>query len=165
MNVECEMTTSTKDAIEMWGAIAGIVVCIFVVLDFILDRWRYITRISVWLWRRGVKLGPQSTVALEIPPTPTANTLPTGTTGGVTKTIARYIMQGQDQLLAYTTTREGFPGTRFLVVRNRPNQQPQSCDTPRRDEANARWNEWYQEWKKKGFGGASGTGLFGEPPF
>jgi hypothetical protein len=53
----------------------------------------------------------------------------------------------------------------LLVVRNRPNQQPQSCETPDRDEANARWIEWYQEWKKKGFGGASGTGLFGEPPF
>ena len=100
-----------------------------------------------------------------IPPAPSAVTLPTGTSDGVTKTIAKYVMQGQDQLLAYTTTREGLPGTRFLVVRNRPNQQPQSCETPNRDEANARWNEWYQEWKNKGFGGASGTGLFGEPPF
>lgn len=59
MNVEREMTTSTKDAIEMWGAIAGIVVCIFVVLDFIFDRWRYIKRISVWLWRRALKLRPE----------------------------------------------------------------------------------------------------------
>jgi len=160
------MNAGTKDAIETWGAIAGIVVCIFVVLDFVLDRWRYIKRTSVWLWRNALKLRPDaSAVTLEIPPAPPAFTLPTGTSDGVTKTIVKYIMQGHDQLLAYTTTREGFPGTRFLVVRNRPNQQPQSCETLNRDEANARWNEWYQEWKKKGFGGASGTGLFGEPPF
>jgi hypothetical protein len=113
-----------------------------------------------------MKLRPDlGTVTLEIPSPPPVVTLPTGNSDGVTKTIAKYIMYGQDQLLAYRTTREGFPGTRFLVVRNRPNQQPQSCETPNCDEANARWNEWYQEWKKKGFGGASGTGLLGELPF
>lgn len=160
------MNTGAKDAIEMWGAIAGIVVCIFVVLDFVIDRWRYLKRISVWLWRQASKLKPDpSAVTLRIPPAPPSFALPTGTSDGVTKTVAKYIMQGQDQLLAYTTTREGFPGTRFLVVRHRPNQPPQSCETSNSQEANSRWNEWYQEWKKKGFGGASGTGLFGEPPF
>jgi hypothetical protein len=160
------MSTSAKDAIEVWGGIAGIVVCVFVVLDFFLNRWRYMKPITVWFGKQAMKLRPDSSaVTLEIPPAPPVVTLPTGTSDGVTKTIAKYIMCGQDQLLAYRTTREGFPGTRFLVVRNRPNQQSQSRETPDRDEANARWNEWYQEWKKKGFGGASGTGLFGEPPF
>jgi hypothetical protein len=160
------MSTSTRDAIEMWGAIAGIVVCVFVMLDFFLNRWRYINRIAVWLGKQAIRLRPgSSAVTLGIPPPPPAVTLPTGTSDGVTKTIAKYIMYGQEQLLAYRTTRQGFPGTRFLVVRNRANQEPQSCETANREEANARWNEWYQEWKKKGFGGASGTGLSGEPPF
>ena len=74
-------------------------------------------------------------------------------------------MYGQNQLLAYTTTRQGFPGTRFLVVRNRPNCEPQSLETSSQDVANAKWSEWYQEWKRQGFGGASGTGLLGELPF
>lgn len=160
------VNTSTKDAIEVAGSVAGIVVCLFVVLDFFLNRWRWIKRIAVWLGKQVSKLRPDfSAVSLHIAPAPPAVTLPIGTSDGVTKTIAKYILCGADQLLAYTITREGFPGTRFLVVRNRPGKPPQSCETPSRDQANARWNEWYQEWKQKGFGGASGTGFSGEPPF
>jgi hypothetical protein len=84
---------------------------------------------------------------------------------GMSRTIIRYIMCGQDQLLAYTTTREKLPGNRFLVVRTHPDKEPQSYETPDRDAANARWNEWYQEWKKRGFGGTSGNGLDGGLPF
>jgi hypothetical protein len=79
-----------------------------------------------------------------------------------------YIMAGRDRLLAYEVTRNGFPGTRFLVERHRPNQHdPQYKDTPNREEANAQWREWYEEWKAKPtqFGGASGKGLEGKPPW
>lgn len=84
---------------------------------------------------------------------------------GSHRETARYILCGQDQLTAYTTTRDGLPGSRFLVVRARPNQQPQSLETSDQNAANAKWSEWYLEWKKQGFGGASGTGLDGTSPF
>jgi hypothetical protein len=84
---------------------------------------------------------------------------------GTKRVIVRYIMHGEDRLLAYTTTRENLPGTRFLVVRERPGREPQSIQAPDRDAANAQWNEWYQEWRKGGFGGASGNGLDGASPF
>jgi hypothetical protein len=84
---------------------------------------------------------------------------------GTHREIVRFIMCGGDQLLAYKTTREGLSGTRFLVVRVRPNGEPQSLETQDRDGANAKWNELYQEWKKRGFGGASGNGLDGAAPF
>lgn len=149
------------------GAIAGIVVCLFVVLDFLLNRWRWIKRIAVWLSKPAIKLRPDfGALSLQILPAPPTVALPVGTSDGVTKTPAKYIMCGPDQLLAYTIPREGFPGTHFLVLRKRPGQDnPPSIETPNRDQANAKWNEWYQEWKQKGFDGASGTGLSGEPPF
>jgi hypothetical protein len=84
---------------------------------------------------------------------------------GIHREIVRYIMGGPDQLLAYKTTRKGLPGTRLLVVRVRPDNEPQSLETQDRDIVNAKWNEWYQEWKQRGFGGASGSGLDGTPPF
>jgi hypothetical protein len=84
---------------------------------------------------------------------------------GAHRQIASYIMCGPDQLLAYRTTREGMSGTRFLVVRMRPSGDPQSVETPDREAANFKWNEWYQEWKQRGFGGTSGNGLDGMPPF
>lgn len=84
---------------------------------------------------------------------------------GTHREIVKYIMYGQDQLLAYKTTRDGFPGTRFLIVRARPNQDPQTVDTPDQASANAKWNQWYSEWKKEGFSGAFGNGLDGAPPF
>ena len=95
----------------------------------------------------------------------TSAAFPSDGKDGIKRTTIRYIMSGRDQLFAYTTTRDGLPGTRFLVVRTHPESDPQSVETPSRDDANARWNEWYQEWKRAGFGGASGNGLDGEAPF
>jgi Ca2+/Na+ antiporter len=97
---------------------------------------------------------------------PTHPAFPADGADSVHRQIVRYIMFGQDQLLAYTTTRDNLPGTRFLVVRNRPDREPQSLQCPDREAANAKWTEWYREWKTtRGFGGASGNGLDGEPPF
>jgi hypothetical protein len=94
--------------------------------------------------------------------------VPAMTPDGVTKVLVKYIMRGtQQQLLAYETTRAGFPGTRYLVERKASDQDPKSCLTSNRDEANARWNEWFKEWEKQpgGFGGSFGTGLDGRPPW
>jgi hypothetical protein len=94
--------------------------------------------------------------------------VPATTPDGVTKVLVKYIMRGtQHQLLAYETKREGFPGTRYLVERKASGQDPKSCLTSNRDEANARWNEWFKEWEKQpgGFGGSFGTGLDGRPPW
>lgn len=160
------MDNSTKDAIDLVSAIAGIVVCFFVVIDFTFNRWRYIKRSVIWVSKQVMKLKPNSDiVSLDIPPTPPTNILTVESADGSSKTMVKYIMYGEERLLAYTTTREAFPGTRFLVERNHPNKPPQSIQTPNRDEANAKWNEWYKEWQQNGFGGASGTGLSGEPPF
>jgi hypothetical protein len=98
-------------------------------------------------------------------PRPNHPAFPTDGADGTHRKTVRFIMRGTDQLLAYETTRDGLPDTRFLVVRNRPEQLPQSVETPDRATANAKWSEWYQEWKKEGFGGASGNGLDGGLPF
>lgn len=118
------------------------------------------------------KLAAAETTSEEQEPPPPIQTPPTDPafpadgTDGTHRKIVCYIMLGQDQLLAYTTTRDNLPGTRFLVVRNRPDREPQSLQCPDRETANAKWTEWYREWKTtKGFGGAFGTGLDGEPPF
>jgi hypothetical protein len=90
------------------------------------------------------------------------------TPDGVTKVLVKYIMRGtQQQLFAYETTRDGFPGTRFLVERVVPNQERQSCLTTNREEANIKWHEWFKEWEKQpgGFGGSFGTGLDGRLPW
>lgn len=84
---------------------------------------------------------------------------------GTSRNIVRYIMRGPDRLLAYTTTRQNLPGSRFLVIRARPDLEPQTLETADRAVANAQWGEWYLEWKRDGFGGASGNGLDGAPPF
>jgi hypothetical protein len=119
----------------------------------------------VVLWARAQnEFSIEKSSIVQIPPVSPA-AFPINGKDGVSRTIVRYIMCGQNQLLAYTTTREKMPGTRYLVVRMRPSQEPQSVETPDRDRANARWNEWYQEWKSQGFGGASGTGLDGASPF
>ena len=47
-------------------------------------------------------------IPLEVPPTE----LPAD---GVNKKVVMYVMFGPDRLLAYETTRQGFPGIRFLV--------------------------------------------------
>ena len=103
-------------------------------------------------------------VPKELSPTPPTG-FPTNGEDGVHRMITLYILNGQDRLLAYNTTRENLPGTRFLIVRERPDQEPQSIETADRDIANARWNELHEEWKRRGFGGASGNGLDGGPPF
>jgi hypothetical protein len=115
------------------------------------------------LWN---KAGNQFSIEkLAEPPPGDPAAFPVNGTDGVSRAIVRYILRGQDQLLAYTTTREKLPGTRFLVVRMHPDREPQSLETPDRDAANAKWNDWYQEWKRKGFGGASGNGLDCAPPY
>jgi len=71
-----------------------------------------------------------------------------------------HVMCGPNRLLAYEVTRQGFPGTQFLVERHRPNQQvPQYKLTSNRHDANAQWHTWREEWRAQpnGFGGASGT--------
>ena len=90
---------------------------------------------------------------------------PTRGEDGTQRKVVRYITSGEYSLIAYITTREGFPGSRFLIVRARPNMDPQSVETSDVTIANAKWQEWYLEWKKRGFGGSSGTGLDGAPPF
>jgi hypothetical protein len=78
-------------------------------------------------------------VSVQTPPTHPA--FPADGADGSRRTLVRYIMYGQDQLLAYTTTRDGLPGTRFLVVRQRPGQEPQSVSAPDRETVNAKWTE------------------------
>lgn len=151
---------STENAIVVAGSIAGI-------LYFLYAVRRWIKRIAVWLGKQVIKLRPDSAAdSLHIPPVDMDDvSRPVGTSGAVTKTVAKYITYGTEQLFAYTITREGFPGTRYLVVRSHTWQQRQFLLTLNRDEANAKWSEWYNEWKQKELGGASGTGLSGEPPF
>jgi hypothetical protein len=84
---------------------------------------------------------------------------------GTCRSIVRYVTNGPEQLLAYTTTRKTLSGSRYLVIRVRPGRDPHTIETSDRNAANAQWKEWYMEWEKQGFGGASGTGLDGTPPF
>jgi len=148
------------NAVLLVAAIAGIVVCYFAFVD----HWSHVKKVAGGFRKQVLQLKPDQTpVQLKIPPGP-----PPTTADGVSKVCVMYIMAGRDRLLAYEVTRKGFPGARFLVERHRPNQQgPQYKDTPSRDEANAQWREWYEEWKAKpgGFGGASGKGLFGDLPW
>lgn len=69
--------------------------------------------------------------------------------------------------MASRVTRDGVPGSNYLVEWQRRNQNPKSVQTPNRAQANDQWLIWYQEWKKQpgAFGGAFGTGLNGAPPF
>lgn len=162
------MTDAAKNAIILVGAIGTIVLCILGILDFFIDRWGYLRRFGRRCHATLIRLRGDSTgVTLHIPRTTPAVLLPATTSDGVSKIAIKYIMRGHDQLLAYEVTRAGFPGKRFLVVRNRPNQNPQSFETADSANANARWQVWFQEWRQQpgGFGGASGTGLDGKPPW
>jgi hypothetical protein len=96
---------------------------------------------------------------------PTLPAFPAHGEDGVHRTTVRFMKCGLDQLMAYTTTRDGFPGTRYLVVRNRPGLDPQSVEAADKSAANAQWTEWYREQETKGFGGWSGNCLDGKPPF
>jgi hypothetical protein len=155
------MSTNTINIILVAGAIATLLLLYF---GFV-DHWSHIKKVADWVRQQVLRLKPDPTpVELNLPPAPPPTELPAD---GVTKKPVMYIMFGPNRLLAYETTRQGFPGTRFLVERHLPNEQPKYCDTPNRDEANAQWRKWYEEWKAKpgGFGGASGTGLNGKPPW
>jgi hypothetical protein len=159
------MNTDTANRLIVAGAIAGIVVGVLVLIDFLINRWKYFRLFWHWCRKQVLRFKPDPTpVELNLPPAPPPTELPAD---GVTKKPVMYIMFGPNRLLAYETTRQGFPGTRLLVERHLPNEQPKYCDTPNRDEANAQWRKWYEEWKAKpgGFGGASGTGLNGKPPW
>lgn len=69
--------------------------------------------------------------------------------------------------MAFRVVRDGFSGSNYLVEWQRANQNPKSMQTPDRAQANNQWLIWYKEWEKQpgGFGGSSGTGLDGAPPF
>ena len=159
------------------AAIATILATVLVLIDFIFNRWNYLKKLVYWIRKRvrGLKID-QTPVVLRIPPPPPISSIPTSPPGtvagetpdGVAKHLVKYIMSGtRQQLMAYETTRQGFPGTRFLVERVVPNQDPRSYLTPDRDKANAQWREWYDEWRKQpgGFGGSFGTGLDGQLPW
>lgn len=88
---------------------------------------------------------------------------------GVKRVLKMHIMRGHEILRADEVTREGFPGVGYMVERVSAdqNQPPKYVITPNQNEANATWWKWYKEWKAMpgGFGGASGTGLDGKPPW
>lgn len=149
------------NAIFIAAAIAAIIGLYF---QFV-DHWNHIKKLARWFQAQITRMKADRTpVVLDIPPGPPPTELPAD---GKTKTIVSYILYGSDRLLAYEVTRDGFPGVRYLVERHRPNQQPAYCDTPDRERANEQWRTWYQEWQSQpgGFGGSSGTGLDGRPPW
>jgi hypothetical protein len=163
-----EMNPATKDAIQIGSEIAGISAFVLLFADFIFNRRGYLKRLGHWLRRQLVRLKPDHGPAtLDLPPPIPAAELPIATVDGVSKVPVMYIMRGHEKLLAYEVTRQGFPGTRFLVVRERSGEEPKSLETPNQDEATAKWQEWYREWQQQpgGFAGASGTGLDGKPPW
>jgi hypothetical protein len=139
------------------GVVAGVIVCYF---EFV-DHWSHVKRVAQWFRRQLARLKPDPRpVLLEIPPGPPPTDMPVTTADGVTKRWVMHITYGANKLLAYEVTRNGFPGTQFLVERHRPDQQnPQYKLTPNRDEANAQWLKWREEWQAQpnGFAGASGT--------
>jgi hypothetical protein len=162
------MSTDTINRLIAAGAIAGILLLVLALVDFLINRWKYFRMFGSWASKQVSRLKIDPTpVTLRIPPGVPSITLPATTADGVSKVCVMYVMSGPDRLLAYEVTRKGFPGTRFLVERHLPKQQPRYCDTPNRDEANAQWSKWYDEWRAKpsGFGGASGAGLSGKLPW
>jgi predicted nucleotide-binding protein len=82
------------------------------------------------------------------------------------KILVKHIMRGTDRLLAYEIVRDGFPKV-YLVEFTMRNKEPKSCSSEDYKVANVQWHEWYKEWKQQpgGFGGSSGTGLDGIPPW
>lgn len=154
---------NTSNAILLAAAIAGI---LLFGLE-LMDRWSRIKKLASWFRKRVVRLKIDPTpVILAIPPE--APITATSTPDGVHRTLKRYVFRGtQQQLMASETTRDGFPGTRYLVEFIVAGQEPKSCSTPNRDEANAQWLIWYEQWEKQpgGFGGTFGTGLGIRKPF
>jgi hypothetical protein len=112
---------STFNAFMLAGAIAAIVVCYFAFVD----HWNHIKKVVGWFRKQATHIKPDPTpVALDIPPAPPPTELPAD---GVNKKVVMYIMFGPNRLLAYELPRPG--GTRFVVERHLPNQQPIYCDT------------------------------------
>jgi hypothetical protein len=166
-----------KDAIILWSAVAGIGVAVLALIDFLFNRWSYLKRLGTWVNKQALRFKiDQTTIVLKVPAPIPISTIPTSspgavaaeTTEGVTKHLVKHIMSGTRQnLMAYEITRQGFPGTQFYVERVVPKQGPNSYLTSDRDKANAKWREWYYEWKKQpgGFGGSFGNGLDGISPW
>jgi hypothetical protein len=154
---------SAFNVVMLLGAVAGIVVCYFVVVQ----NWDHVKSVARRCRKQLLRLKPDTTpTSLSIPPGPPESAIPTTTTeDGVTKRCVMYVMCGGNRLLAYEVTREGFPGTRFVVERHWPNQLPRYKSTPDRIAANTQWLQWYREWQAQpnAFGGASGT--FGKLPW
>ena len=161
------MSPETINQILVAGAVAGILLLVLALIDFFINRWKYFKMFVHWCRKQILrfKIDP-APVALNIPPEAPITT--TSTPDGVHKTQKIYIFRGtQQQLIASEITRDGFPGTRYLVEYIAPNQTPKSITTPNPDEANTQWNKWYKEWQKQpgGFGGSFGNGMDGRPPW
>lgn len=163
-----EMSIHIVTAIVVIAALATI-------WDVFFDRGRYLKIVWRWTLRQAAHLRvSRAPAALAIPKTPPTRVpvfpdpaLPLHTPDGVHKELVKYIFSGQTRLMAYRVTRDGFSGDSYLVEWQRPNQNPKSMQTRNRAQANDQWLNWYQEWKRQpgSFGGASGTGLDGTPPF
>jgi hypothetical protein len=159
------------------AAITTILTFVLAIIDFFFNRWKHFA--GMWHWIRALlRRYKQDTspVVLRIPASPLTSAIPVSPPGGVTgelsggvsKHLIKHIMSGtRQQLMAFEIVHQGFPGVRFLVERVVPKVEPESFQTPDRDKANAKWQEWYTEWKKQpgGFGGSFGTGLDGKLPW
>lgn len=99
------------------------------------------------------------------PPLPDVATL-VNTGPGPNKTLARRITGGADKLMAWEILREGLPKCYFVEFSIR-GHEPKTCITADYSIANKYWNEWYKIWSTRpgDFGGASGDGLDGKPPW
>jgi hypothetical protein len=149
------------------GALAGVLLLVLALIDFLINRWKYFKLFGHWLRKRLLRFKNDPTFAiLHIPPEKPITS--TSTPDGVHKTLKKFIFRGtQQQLMASETTRDGFPGTRYFVEFITAGQKPKSCSTPSRDEANAQWLVWYEQWEKQpgGFGGTFGSGIGVKRPF
>lgn len=167
----------SSNQIILIAALATILTFLLAVIEFFFNRWKHFA--GLWHWFRTLarrfKDDP-SPVVLRIPAPPPIRAIPTSppgtapeeTSGGVTKHLIKHIMSGtRQQLMAFEIAHQGFPGVRFRLERIVPKKDPEAFNTSDRDEANAKWREWYREWKKQpgGFGGSFGTGLDGSPPW
>lgn len=163
---------------DVWtitGTIAAVLVALLALVDFLDKRRNYLKKLWRWALEYGRRLtinhGP---IELELPKqearyaaTFPARAIPLHSSDGMHKELLKYIMRGEERLIAYRTTREGLTGVSYLVEWQRPGQTPKSVQTPHRAQANDQWLTWYREWKNQpgGFGGSFGSGLDGAPPF
>lgn len=162
------MSIRAVNAIYLIAALAAI-------WDIFFDRGKYLKMAWYWMTKQAAHVRTDRTPAVLGIPQPTPSrvpifpeaAMPLHTLDGVHKELVKFIFRGSERLMASRVTRDGFPGINYLVEWQRPNQNPKSMQTPNRAQANDQWLSWYQEWKKQpgAFGGASGTGLDGMPPF